>query len=336
MRAMTRAAKAFYGASPWHLPLLLGCFAVAGYAVTRVLDDPLALLMLAWFVGAVIGHDLILFPVYALADLSLAGALRAGKMPPRVPPVNHIRVPVLATALTFALFFPGIIRQGAETYTAATGLTQEPFLTRWLLLVGAMFATSALAYAIRVRVAHAPDRRSLAFARRRVHAGERVLAISAPAGSEPDAAGSADALYYRDVDGHWGRIGWEELSGVHEEAARNLLILDGFPGDALGRLTLELAETTRLADLARAQIATSLISTQVVALTPDIRARISASRRPADGHLVWHVHLNRPDVPAGNRAALVDDAVTRMATDLGLAEPRTTGERGGDGPVPRP
>lgn len=204
---MTRAAKAFYGASPWHLVALLGCFAVAGYAVTRVLDDPLALVMLAWFVGAVIGHDLILFPVYALADLSLAGVLRAGKAPARVPPVNHIRIPVLATALTFVLFFPGIIRQGSETYAAATGLTQEPFLARWLVLVGVMFATSGLVYAIRVRVAHAPDRRSLALARDRVRDGERVLVVSAVPGSEPDAVGTADALYYRDVDGHWARVG---------------------------------------------------------------------------------------------------------------------------------
>lgn len=321
---MTRAAKAFYGASPWHLVALLGCFAVAGYAVTRVLDDPLALVMLAWFVGAVIGHDLILFPVYALADLTLAGVLRAGKAPARVPPVNHIRIPVLATALTFVLFFPGIIRQGSDTYTAATGLTQEPFLARWLALVGVMFATSALVYAIRVRVAHAPDRRSLAFARNRVREGERVLAVSAVPGSEPDAVGTADALYYRDVDGHWARAGWEELSTVHEEAVRNLLVVEGFPGGEIGRVTLEPAETARLADLARTQIATSLISIQDVDLTGDVRALISASRRMADGHLVWHVQLNGPDVPTERRDALVDDAITRMATELGLAEPRTT------------
>lgn len=277
MRAILKTAKAFYGASPWHLAALLGCFAVAGYAVTRVLDDQLALVMLAWFVGAVIGHDLILFPVYALADLSLAGVLRDGNA--RVPRVNHIRVPVLATALTFVLFFPGIIRQGGETYTAATGLTQEPFLARWLVLVGLMFATSALVYAIRVRVAYAPDRRSLALARNRVRDGERVLAVSAVPGSEPDAIGSADALYYRDLDGHWGRLGWEELSTVYEEGARNLLVVQGFPGGDVGRLTLELADTARLADLARTQVATSLINTQVVDLTHDVRARISASRR---------------------------------------------------------
>ena len=49
----------------------------------------------------------------------------------------------MATALTFSLFLPGIIEQGAFTYHAATGLTQEPFLGRWLLLVAGFYLISA-------------------------------------------------------------------------------------------------------------------------------------------------------------------------------------------------
>jgi hypothetical protein len=67
-----------------------------------------------------------------------------------VPVVNHIRVPVLASALTFLVFLPGIIKQGAPTFRAATGLTQDVFLGRWLLLTAAMFAVSAVVYAIRL------------------------------------------------------------------------------------------------------------------------------------------------------------------------------------------
>ena len=47
------------------------------------------------------------------------------------------------------LFLPGIIEQGAPTYLAATGQTQEPFLGRWLLLTAALFATSAAVYTVR-------------------------------------------------------------------------------------------------------------------------------------------------------------------------------------------
>ena len=48
------------------------------------------------------------------------------------------------------LFLPGIIEQGAPTYLAATGQTQQPFLGRWLLLTAALFATSAVVYTVRL------------------------------------------------------------------------------------------------------------------------------------------------------------------------------------------
>ena len=75
--------------------------------------------------------------------------------------LNYIRVPALGAGLTLLLFLPGIIEQGAPTYAAATGQTQEPFLGRWLLLTAAMFAISARLYAIRLvmarRVTRTPD-----------------------------------------------------------------------------------------------------------------------------------------------------------------------------------
>ncbi|WP_031468380.1 hypothetical protein [Sciscionella sediminilitoris] len=136
-------AKTIRGA---HLLILLASLALAGYTASFVLGDPLALIMLVWFLGAVIGHDLILFPIYALADR--ATSLLANIAP--VSPLNYVRVPVLGSALTFVLFFPGIIEQGAPTYQAATGQTQEPYLVRWLILAGVLFATSGLCYAIRL------------------------------------------------------------------------------------------------------------------------------------------------------------------------------------------
>ena len=53
----------------------------------------------------------------------------------------------MVAAFTFLMFFPGIVQQGDESFTAATGLTQAPFLERWLLLVGASYLLSALVYA---------------------------------------------------------------------------------------------------------------------------------------------------------------------------------------------
>ncbi len=55
-----------------------------------------------------------------------------------------MRVVGLGCALTFVLFFPGIIQQGAPAYRAATGLDQQPYLARWLLSCAGMFVASAL------------------------------------------------------------------------------------------------------------------------------------------------------------------------------------------------
>jgi hypothetical protein len=120
-----------YGARPGHLALLLACFALAGYAASFLLGDPALLTVLVWFVGAAVVHDLVLFPLYSGADRLLTTAL--ARLPhPRVPLVNHVRIPALGAGLTLLLFLPGIIRQGGATHLAATGLDQQPYLGRWL------------------------------------------------------------------------------------------------------------------------------------------------------------------------------------------------------------
>ncbi|MCI2416798.1 hypothetical protein MOQ72_05125 [Saccharopolyspora sp. K220] len=151
--------RRFYGASPLHLVLLLGCFALTGYVVFQLLAEPLLVRILVWFAAAIVLHDLVLFPLYALADRALTSAVRGSRTRPRISPVNYIRVPVLAAGLLLLLFLPGIIQQGAPTYLAATGQTQAPFLTRWLLITLGLFATSALLYGTRLAYAHRQARR---------------------------------------------------------------------------------------------------------------------------------------------------------------------------------
>jgi cellulose synthase/poly-beta-1,6-N-acetylglucosamine synthase-like glycosyltransferase len=148
--AFTRIRRA-YGRHPLHLLILLASFALTGYAVIHLIGAPLVARMAVWFVAAVIGHDLVLFPLYAVADHSVTGLLRRRRTHrrPVIPVLNYIRIPALGTILLLLLFLPGIIRQGARTYLNATGQTQQPFLGRWLLVTAAMFAISALVYAIR-------------------------------------------------------------------------------------------------------------------------------------------------------------------------------------------
>ena len=161
MRRLTARCKRFYGGHPLHLLTLLASFALVGYVIstvgTKQLWNPHIWWqsIAVWFIAAIVLHDLVLFPFYALADRSLGAGWRAmtGRLPdrtPRIPPINYIRIPVMASGLLFLVFFPGIIRQGKGAYHRATGLTQAPFLDRWLLITAVLFGSSALAYGIRL------------------------------------------------------------------------------------------------------------------------------------------------------------------------------------------
>jgi hypothetical protein len=149
--------KRLYGDHLLHLIVLLGALALGAHTISVLGFDQLFnpqvwwQSIAVWFAVAVIGHDLILFPLYALAERLLPKERRRAEVvdPRRVPLTNYLRIPTLATGLTFALFLPGIIQQGAFTYTAATGLTQEPFLARWLLLVAGFYLVSAICYVVK-------------------------------------------------------------------------------------------------------------------------------------------------------------------------------------------
>lgn len=148
-----------YGAGPLHLVVVLASLTLAAYTISllgiaELWDGEVWWQsILVWFVGAVLLHDLFLFPVYALADRLLGRLLRrdgASTRPANVSLLNHIRVPALGVGLLTLLFLPGIIEQGGSSYANATGQTQDPFLVRWLLLSAALLGLSALAYGIRI------------------------------------------------------------------------------------------------------------------------------------------------------------------------------------------
>ncbi|KAA1251270.1 hypothetical protein F0Q45_05065 [Mycobacterium simiae] len=151
----------YYGARWLHLLTMLSGLALFGYIV--VTAGPATLWnpqtwwqsIAVWFAAAVIGHDLVLFPLYALADRMLPARPRRQ---PKLSARNHIRIPAMGAGLTLLIFLPGIVEQGAATYQAATGETQQPFLGRWLLLTAAMFAVSAVSYAARLARGHRQQR----------------------------------------------------------------------------------------------------------------------------------------------------------------------------------
>ncbi|AKN15486.1 hypothetical protein [Mycobacterium haemophilum] len=163
IRRLSTCFKNTYGAHPLHLLTMVSGFALLGYilATFKLADlwnhDTWWQSIAVWFAAAVVGHDLLLFPLYALIDRTLARVgrrgLSAARRRPEVPARNYIRIPMLAAGLTLLVFLPGIIEQGAPKYLEATGQTQQPFLGRWLLLTAVMFGMSAVAYVARLAVA---------------------------------------------------------------------------------------------------------------------------------------------------------------------------------------
>ena len=149
MRRITR----WYGANPLHLLALLACFGLAGYAAAQLVPSrPVAVAV--WFIGAVIGHDLVLMPLYSIADRSVLAAVRH-RAPnlPTVPWINYLRVPAGLSALLLLIWFPLIFRLTTR-YQQSTTLSPDPFLWHWLAVTGALFLMSAAAYALRLRAAH--------------------------------------------------------------------------------------------------------------------------------------------------------------------------------------
>lgn len=157
--------RRLYGERPLHLFAQLIAFAFAGYAASRVLfAEPGAawVAILVWFVGAALGHDLVVYPLYAIADATAHARLfrRARPLPvvAGVPWINHLRVPVAFSLLILLVWWPLILSDAPGTFFAATGLTTGVYLGRWLGITGVFLLVSGVLYAVRVRRAAAPSR----------------------------------------------------------------------------------------------------------------------------------------------------------------------------------
>jgi hypothetical protein len=139
----------WYGAGPLHLLTMVGCFALAGYAAAGLLPNNLIGIPV-WFVGAVIGHDLILMPLYTLADRSVTAVFRHRQpSQPAVPWINYLRVPTALAGLLLLIWFPLIFRLPTG-FPASTTLSLNPYLWHWLAVTGALFLLSATALALRL------------------------------------------------------------------------------------------------------------------------------------------------------------------------------------------
>jgi hypothetical protein len=131
---------------------LLASFVVASYAGVRLLaGNPTG--TGAWFVGSAVVHDLVLFPLYAGLDAALVLLLRRRPGWATVAGVRwltYLRVPAVISGLLLLVWSPLILRVSEAAYHAVSGLSAQPFLSRWLAVTAVLFAISAAALVVRV------------------------------------------------------------------------------------------------------------------------------------------------------------------------------------------
>lgn len=135
-------------AAPLRTLLLLASFALTAYAGVRLVEHSQVLGVVLWFVGAALLHDLVLLPLYGLADRALRRALRRRGADTPSPVVNHVRVPVFVSGVLLLTWYPLVLGR-AQLYEPYTTLDPGVFGERWLLLTAGLFAASALVYAVR-------------------------------------------------------------------------------------------------------------------------------------------------------------------------------------------
>ncbi|WP_314176647.1 hypothetical protein [Streptomyces winkii] len=145
--------RARYGDSPLHLLLVLCSFALTAYAGIRLLNGN-TLGVVLWFVGAAVVHDLVLVPLYSLADRALRAVAgwphKGGARDPAAwrEQINYVRVPAFLSLLLLLVWYPLILDRVGH-YASYTALEPGVFMGRWLLVSAALFAVSALCLAAR-------------------------------------------------------------------------------------------------------------------------------------------------------------------------------------------
>ncbi|MFI1200190.1 hypothetical protein K2224_32940 (plasmid) [Streptomyces sp. BHT-5-2] len=152
---VARGIRARYGGSLAHLVLVLGSFALTGYAGLRLLrGDTLGIVI--WFVGAALLHDLVLLPLYTVTDRAVQHLFRrrrsreaASRSRPVAGRIDYVRVPACLALLLLLVWYPLVLGR-VSGFSAYTGLPADVFWGRWLLITAVLFAVSAVCLLVSV------------------------------------------------------------------------------------------------------------------------------------------------------------------------------------------
>jgi hypothetical protein len=127
----------------WRLLAHLALLPVCAWALVQVFSvssTPIGIAI--WMVGAVVLHDLVLFPLYAGLD-------RGARLVLRGATINYVRIPAGLSLLMLGVFFGTVAGEGGGAYAAVSGRSYDGYVTRWLVATAALFGVSGLIYLVR-------------------------------------------------------------------------------------------------------------------------------------------------------------------------------------------
>jgi hypothetical protein len=145
--AMKRVRRV-YGAGPIHLLAYGASIVVAAYAAAGLFRHQTFRVAL-WFAGSAVGHDLVLLPLYGIADLALISLWRRRPDIGGVSWLNYVRFPAAISAVLLLIYLPEISRRRTAQFRDS-GVTNHGYLDHWLLIAGVLLASSAALLGLRL------------------------------------------------------------------------------------------------------------------------------------------------------------------------------------------
>jgi hypothetical protein len=127
-------------------------FAIVALALDRIFSGGDVKELVIWYLGFAIAHDLVFVPAYTGLDRLTRATIAWLPLPTRTgpPAINHVRAPVVISALLLIIYFPLILRRNDGWYFDLSGHHLTHYMRNWLLITAVLFLASGLIYAARV------------------------------------------------------------------------------------------------------------------------------------------------------------------------------------------
>jgi hypothetical protein len=127
-------------------------FAIVALALDRVFSGGDVKELLIWYLGFAIAHDFVFVPAYTGLDRLFRATIARLPLLTRtsLPVINHVRAPVVVSALLLIIYFPLISGRSDGWYVELSGHHLTHYLRNWLLITALLFLGSGLVYAARV------------------------------------------------------------------------------------------------------------------------------------------------------------------------------------------